>query len=169
MSNILFKLKNILIKLDSNSNIDDKNELLLNGNLKKMINYQINAHNPTMYSERFCILYPKMFKYYKSKVQFLKNLQASCVLPINQISAVNIAKPIKSKKKVYHLIICNKLGIRKNINNSVFLNLFDSSEINDYLASPDLNESLLIFTSDEEQEIYKWYIVIQYLIEFSKQ
>ena len=169
MSNILYKLKNIFINIDLNSNRDDANYILLNDNLKKMINYEINAHKTTMYSERFCILYPKILKYYKSKVQFLKNLQPACVLPINQISAVNIAKPKKSNKKLYHLIICNKLGIRKNINNSVFLNLFDSCEINDYLASPDLNESLLIFTSDDEKDIYKWYIVIQYLIDFSKQ
>lgn len=169
MTNILYKLKNIFINIDLNSNRDDANYILLNDNLKKMINYEINAHNTTMYSERFCILYPKILKYYKSKVQFLKNLQPACVLPINQISAVNIAKPKKSNKKLYHLIICNKLGIRKNINNSVFLNLFDSCEINDYLASPDLNESLLIFTSDDEKDIYKWYIVIQYLIDFSKQ
>ena len=166
MSKILFNLKNILF--DFNSNTIEQN-ILLNGDLKKMINYEINAHNPTMYSERFCILYPKMFRYYKSKQQFLRNLQPACVLPINQISAVNIAKPKKSKNKKYHLIICNKLGIKKSINNSIFLNLFDSTEINDYLSSPDLNESLLIFTSNEEQDIYKWYIVIQYLIEFSKQ
>ena len=169
MSNILFKLKNIFINIDLNSNRDDQEHILLNGNLKKMINYEINAHNPTMYSDRFCILYPKMLKYYKSQAQFLKNLKPLCVLPINQISAVNIAKPKKSKKKNFHLIICNKLGIQKNVNNSVFLNLFDSCEINDFLTSPDLNESLLIFTSDVEQDIYKWYIIIQYLIEFSKQ
>ena len=168
MSNILIKLKNIFVNIDLNSNRDDQEHILLSGNLQKMINYEINAHNPTMYSERLCVLYPKMLKYYKSQVQFLKNLKPSCVLPINQISAVNIAKPKKKQQKLYHLIICNKLGIKKNVNNSVFLNLFDSCEINDYLASPDLNESLLIFTSDKEQDIYKWYIVIQYLNEYSK-
>ena len=157
MGNILFKLKNIFINIDLNSNRDDQEHILLSGNLKKMINYEINAHNPTMYSERFCVLYPKMLKYYKSQAQFLKNLKPACVLPINQISAVNIAKPKNKQKKLYHFIICNKLGIKKSVNNSVFLNLFDSCEINDYLTSPDLNESLLIFTSDKEQDIYKWY------------
>ena len=133
-----------------------------------MINYQINAHNTTMYSDRFCVLYPKMLKYYKSREQFLKNLSPICVLPIDQISALNIAKAKKSKNKNYHLIICNKLGINKDFNNSIFLNVFDSSEINDYIASPDANESLLVFTSDEEKNIFQWYIVIQYLIEISK-
>ena len=168
MSNILIKLKNTLEGIDLNSNKDDPKYILLNGNLKKMINYEINAYNTTMYSERFSVLYPKMLKYYKSKAQFLKSLSPACVLPINQISAVNIAKPKKGNKKIYHLIICNKLGIKKSINNNIFLNLFDSVEINEYISSPDLNESLLIFTSDDEKDIYKWYIAIRYLIDFSK-
>jgi hypothetical protein len=168
MSNILIKLKNTLEGIDLNSNKDDPKYILLNGNLKKMINYEINAYNTTMYSERFSVLYPKMLKYYKSKAQFLKSLSPACVLPINQISAVNIAKPKKGNKKIYHLIICNKLGIKKSFNKNIFLNLFDSVEINEYLSSPDLNESLLIFTSDDEKDIYKWYITIRYLIDFSK-
>ena len=168
MSNILIKLKNTLEGIDLNSNKDDPKYILLNGNLKKMINFEINAYNTTMYSERFSVLYPKMLKYYKSKAQFLKSLSPACVLPINQISAVNIAKPKKGNKKINHLIICNKLGIKKSINKNIFLNLFDSVEINEYLSSPDLNESLLIFTSDDEKDIYKWYIAIRYLIDFSK-
>lgn len=163
MSNILYKLKNNFVNINNNDET-----ILLNGTLKKMINYEINAHNPTMYSERFCILYPRMFKYYKSKIQFLKNLSPICVLPINQITAVNIAKPIKSNKKIYHIIICNKFGIQKSNNNSLFLNLFDSNEINDYLNSPEINESLVIFTSDDENQIYKWYIVFQTLLEYVK-
>ena len=168
MSNILLKLNKFFTSINLTSSNDDYKFILLNANLKKMINYQINAHNPTMYSDRFCILYPKMLKYYKSREQFLKNLSPICVLPINQISALNIAKPKKSKNKMYHLIICNKLGIQKDFNNSVFLNVFDSGEMNDYIASPDANESLLIFTSDEEKNIFQWYIVLQYLIEISK-
>jgi len=168
MSNILLKLNKFFTSINLTSSNDDYKFILLNANLKKMINYQINAHNPTMYSDRFCILYPKMLKYYKSREQFLKNLSPICVLPINQISALNIAKPKKSKNKMYHLIICNKLGIQKDFNNSVFLNVFDSGEINDYIASPDANESLLIFTSNEEKNIFQWYIVLQYLIEISK-
>ena len=168
MSNILLKLNKFFTTINLTSSTDDYKFILLNGNLKKMINYEINAHNTTMYSDKFCVLYPKMLKYYKSREQFLKNLSPLCVLPINQISALNIAKPKKSKNKGYHLIICNKLGIQKDFNNSIFLNVFDSSEINDYILSPDANESLLIFTSDEEKNIFQWYIVLQYLIEISK-
>lgn len=168
MSNILLKLNKFFTSINLTSSNDDYKFILINSNLKKMINYQINAHNTTMYSDRFCILYPKMLKYYKSREQFLKNLSPICVLPINQISALNIAKPKKSKNKMYHLIICNKLGIQKDFNNSIFLNVFDSGEMNDYIASPDANESLLIFTSDEEKNIFQWYIVLQYLIEISK-
>ena len=168
MSNILLKLNKFFTNINLTSSNDNFKYILLNSVLKKMINYQINAHNTTMYSDRFCVLYPKMLKYYKSREQFLKNLSPICVLPIDQISALNIAKAKKSKNKNYHLIICNKLGIHKDFNNSIFLNVFDSSEINDYIASPDANESLLVFTSDEEKNIFQWYIVIQYLIEISK-
>lgn len=168
MSNILINLKNLINGINFNSNSDDVKYILLNGNLNKMINYEINAHKPTMYSERFCVLYPRMLKYYKSRVQFLKNLKPICILPINQISAINIAKPKKSPKKTYHLILCNKFGIQKDFDNSILFNLFDNNELNDYLVSSDINESLLIFTSEDEKEVYKWYIVIQFLIEFSK-
>jgi hypothetical protein len=169
MSNIIINLKNLINGINYNSDTDDIKYILINGNLNKMINYEINAHKPTMYSERFCILFPKMLKYYKSKVQFLKNLSPLCILPINQISAINIAKTRKSPKKTYHLIICNKFGIKKDFdNNSLLFNLFDSNEINNYLVSDDINESLLIFTSDNEKEVYKWYVIIQSLIELSK-
>ena len=168
MSNILLKLNKFFTNINLTSSNDNYKYILLNSVLKKMINYQINAHNTTMYSDRFCVLYPKMLKYYKSREQFLKNLSPICVLPIDQISALNIAKAKKSKNKNYHLIICNKLGIHKDFNNSIFLNVFDSSEINDYISSPDANESLLIFTSDEEKNIFQLYIVLQYLIEISK-
>ena len=168
MSNILLKLNKFFTNINLTSSNDDYKFILLNSNLKKMINYEINAHKTTMYSDRFCVLYPKMLKYYKSKEQFLKNLSPICVLPINQISNVNIAKSKKSKNKNYHLIICNKIGIKKDFNNSIFLNIFDSCEINDYISSPDANESLLIFTSDDDKNIFQWYIVIQYLIEISK-
>jgi hypothetical protein len=169
MSNIIINLKNLINGINYNSDTDDIKYILINGNLNKMINYEINAHKPTMYSERFCILFPKMLKYYKSKVQFLKNLSPLCILPINQISAINIAKTRKSPKKTYHLIICNKFGIKKDFdNNSLLFNLFDSNEINNYLISDDINESLLIFTSDNEKEVYKWYVIIQSLIELSK-
>ena len=168
MSNLILNLKYLINQNNSNFNLYDNNYILLNGILKKMINYEINAYKPTMYSDRFCVLYPKMLKYYKSKAQFLKNLKPACILPINQISAINIAKPKKSSKKIYHLIICNKFGIKKNYDNNIFLNLFDSQELNDFLISPDINESLLIFTSDDEKDVYKWYVIIQFLIEFSK-
>ena len=57
MSNILLKLNKFFTSINLTSSNDDYKFILLNSNLKKMINYQINAHNTTMYSDRFCILY----------------------------------------------------------------------------------------------------------------
>ena len=161
MSNILYKLNKFFTSINLSSSNDDYKYILLNSSLNKMINYEINAHSTTMYSDRFCVLYPKMFKYYRSKESFLKNLSPLYIIPINQISAVNIAKPKKGKKKLYHLIICNKLGIQQDSSNKkIFKNAFDSSS--------DTDESLLIFTSDDEKNVFQWYIVLQYLIEISK-
>jgi len=160
MRNILLKLNKFFTTINLTSSNDEYKYIILNSNLNKMINYEINAHSTTMYSSRFCVLYPKMFKYYKSKESFLKNLSPICVIPINQISHINIAKPKKGKKQMYHLIICNKLGIQKDSNKNIFKNAFDSS--------PHTDESLLIFTSDHEKDVFQWYIVIQYLIEISK-
>ncbi len=168
MSNIILNLKSLINGNNINFNLYDSNYILLNGTLKKMINYEINSYKPTMYSEKFCVVFPNILKFYKSKAQFLKNLKPMFILPINQISAINIAKPKKSPKKIYHLIICNKFGIKKNCDNSIFLNLFDSQELNEYLVSSDINESLLIFTADDEKEVYKWYVILQFLVEFSK-
>ena len=157
MSNILLKLNKIFTNIEINSNQNvESNYILLNASLKKMVNYEINAHKTVIYSERFCVLYPQMFKYYKSKEQFLKNLSPICSLPIDQISEINIAKPKKYKNKGYHLIICNKLGIQKDLDNSLLK------------ASPDAKESLLIFTSDDEKNLLQWYIVFQYIIQFYK-
>ena len=160
MSNILLKLNKFFTSINLTSSNDEYKYILLSSILDKMINYEISAHSTTLYSDRFCVLYPKTFKYYKSKERFLKNLSPMCVLPIEQISAVNLAKPKKGKKQIYHLIICNKLGIQKDSNKKIFKNAFDSS--------PDTDESLLIFTSDDEKNVLQWYIVIQYLIEIYK-
>lgn len=165
MGNIIINLKNIFGGKDLCSIRDDNNYILFNGILKKMINYEINAHKTTMYSDRFCVLYPRMLKYYKSKVQFLKNLKPICLLPISHISRVNIAKKKINSKKIDHIILCNKFGIQKDPTNNIFLNLFDPNDISSYLSSPEINESLLIFTSDDEETIYKWYVIIQFLIE----
>ena len=141
------------------------NTLVFHGELKKMVNYEINAHRPQMYSSRFCILTPKLFKYFKSKEQFLKNLKPQCSIPINQITRINFAKVKKNSKKADHIIICNKLGIIKD-KNKVLMDKF-ISDLNDtsFIASPETNESLLIFTSEIEEVILKWFTLIQFFVE----
>ena len=164
MENIVLNLNSIFQGINALNSSDNEDIILFSGILKKMINYEINTYKTTLYSDRFCVLFPKTLKYYKSKAQFLKNLKPMCVLPINQISRINIAKSKKSTKKVNHLIICNKFEFQQD-DNSVFLNFFDTTEISDYSLMQEDQESLIIFTNDDEKMIYKWYIILQILIE----
>jgi hypothetical protein len=151
--NILYSIKDIVRK-----NMEDEN-IIHNGNLKKLISSDLISGNfKTMkYSDRYCVLYPDIIKYYKSEVQFLKNLKPLSVIYLNQISRVNLVKDNKNSKKIDHLILCNNYGL-KNEN----MNVYNNNEpfIN--------NESLIIFTSDNEQDIHEWFIIIQYLIENNK-
>ena len=151
--NILYNIKDVVRK-----NMEDEN-IIHNGNLKKLISSDLISGNfKTMkYSDRYCVLYPDIIKYYKSEVQFLKNLKPLSVIYLNQISRVNLVKDNKNSKKIDHLILCNNYGL-KNEN----MNVYNNNEpfIN--------NESLIIFTSDNEQDIHEWFIIIQYLIENNK-
>ena len=148
--NILYNIKDIRKSMGGEN-------IIHNGNLKKLINSDLNSGNfKTMkYTDRYCVLYRDIIKYYKSEVQFLKNLKPSSVIYLNQICRVNLAKESKNSKKIDHIILCNKYGLgneNMNKNNEPFIN----------------NESLIIFTSDKEQAIHEWFIIIQYLIEKNK-
>jgi len=148
--NILYNIKDIRKSMGGEN-------IIHNGNLKKLINSDLNSGNfKTMkYTDRYCVLYRDIIKYYKSEVQFLKNLKPSSVIYLNQICRVNLAKESKNSKKIDHIILCNKYGLGNeniNKNNEPFIN----------------NESLIIFTSDKEQAIHEWFIIIQYLIEKNK-
>jgi len=148
--NILYNIKDIRKSMGGEN-------IIHNGNLKKLINSDLNPGNlkAMKYTDRYCVLYPDIIKYYKSEVQFLKNLKPSSVIYLNQICRVNLAKESKNSKKIDHIILCNKYGLgneNMNKNNEPFIN----------------NESLIIFTSDKEQVIHEWFIIIQYLIEKSR-
>lgn len=174
MSNTILNLNEMLkaINSDISSNEkikgdDNEENILFTGTLKKMVNYEINSPKSIVYSERFFVLFPKMFKYYKSEIQFLKSLKPLCVIYINQISRVNIARPLKSKINTIHFILCNYLGISKNEKDENFYNMYNNSDKNNFNPT-EFNESLLIFASDNEQIIYKWYIIFQFLLDYNK-
>ena len=144
---------------------ENDNTLVFHGEIKKLVNYEINAHKTQMYSSRFCVLTPKLFRYYKSKEQFLKNLRPSCTIPLLHITRINFAKVKKTAKKTDHIILCNRLGIIKNKDkikhdNLLIQNVCDMSMI----ATPESNESLVIFTSEIEEVIYKWFMMIQFFV-----
>ena len=147
--------------------LNDENLIIFHGELNKMINYETNAHKPQMYTSKFCVLYPKYFKYYKSKENFLRNLKPSCVINLNQITKINMAKVRKTSTKIDHIILCNKMGIINKNNENDIGNLID---VNKYLYLPENRESLLIFTSSEGEEVvFKWFMIIQYFVQKNKE
>ena len=157
-----------------NKNIDEiiqnENAIIFHSELKKLINYEYYSRKPKMYSSKFCLLTPKFFKYYKSKEQFLRDLNPICTVPISQITRINLCKISNnnnnSNKNIFHIIICNKLAVSKNDRNFLMGNLLDGLN-NDNSYSPlfETNETLLIFTSDNNNSLLKWYFLMNYLIQ----
>ena len=155
----------IPINIDNDEVLNNENQILFNSELKKLINYEYNSRKPKMYSYKFCLLTSKYFKYYKSKEQFLRELNPICSLSFSQISKVNYAKMNINNKSIHHIIICNKLGLNKKNNNSFVINFLDAIENKNFNYVIQDNESLLVFTSENEELILKWYFLIQYFIE----
>jgi len=158
--------------IPENKNIEDiiqnENGIIFHSELKKLINYEYYSRKPKMYSSKFCLLTPKFFKYYKSKEQFLRDLNPICTVPLPQITRINLCKIQNinnSNKSIFHIIICNKLALSKNDRNYLMGNLMDGLN-NDNSYSPifETNETLLIFTSDNDNCLLKWYFLLNYLI-----
>ena len=159
----------IPININIEETLNNENGILFHSELKKLINYEFNSRKAKMYSLKFCLLTPKYFKYYKSKEQFLRELNPICSLPFSQISKVNYAKININNKSVPHIIICNKLGLNKKNNNSFVINFLDAIENKSFNYGVQDNESLLIFTSDNEELVLKWFFLIQFFIEKLKE
>ena len=146
--------------------LTNTNEVFFHGELKKLVNYEISAYKPQLYSSRFCTLTNISFYYYKSKETYLRKQKPLCVVPLTQITKVSFAKIKKTSKKIDHLIICNKLGIIKNNKKEMErCKLFQDLDINSCMtSSSESGESLIVFTSEIEETLFKWFIVLNYLL-----
>jgi hypothetical protein len=145
-------------------NITDNDEIIFHSDLKKLINFKINSYTQ-MYSNRFCVVTSKSFIYYKSKEQLLRKLKPISVIPFESILRINLSKIKKDSNKLDHIIICNKMGFNKKRNSSILGSFSESVDINNnsnYIN--DNYESLLIFMDEDENLIYKWYLLLQYIL-----
>jgi len=151
----------LFIKIQNNVNKNMKeNDLIYTGKLLKLINYNINHYQVNRLSERFCVLYKNVFKYYKNEIQFLKGLKPLNILHLDQISRINLVRKNINSKKLNYIIICNKYAIEKEeVNYEHF-----SRDISDNMFINHSNESIIIFTSEDENSIYKWFAYMEYLI-----
>ena len=151
----------LFIKIKNNVNKNMKeNDLIYTGKLLKLINYNINHYQVNRLSERFCVLYKNVFKYYKSEIQFLKGLKPLNILYLDQISKINLVRKNINSRKLNYIIICNKYAIEKEeVNYEHF-----SRDISDNMFINHSNESIIIFTSEDENAIYKWFAYMEYFI-----
>ena len=151
----------LFIKIQDNVNKKIKeNNLIYCGKLLKLINYNINHYHVNKLSERFCVLYKDVIKYYKSEVQFLKGLKPLNILYLNQISRINLVRNDINSKKLNYIIICNKYAIEKE--QEIYEHF--SRDISDNMFINHSNESIIIFTNEDENAIYKWFAYMEYLI-----
>ena len=158
-------LNQLFIKIKNNFNKKIKeNKLIFSGKLLKLTNYNINHYQLNKLSERFCVLYSDVIKYYKSEIQFLKGLKPLNILYLNQISRINLVRRDINSKKLNYIIICNKYAIEKEEENYKHF----SRDIGDDIFINHSNESIIIFTNEDENVIYKWFAYIEYLIYLEK-
>ena len=70
-----------------------------------------------------------------------------------------------SSKKLNNIMICNKFAIEKE---EYKYQNFERNEINDIFKDHS-NESIIIFSSDNENNIYNWFAHINFLIYLNKE
>ena len=166
LNNIELYLYNTLIKIKNNLNRNiNENKPILSGKLKKLINFSNYGCKTKKLSERFCVLYNNVFKYYKSEIQFIKGLKPLNIIYLNQIARINMVKLDISSKKLNNIMICNKFAIEKE---EYKYQNFERNEINDIFKDHS-NESIIIFLSDNENNIYNWFAYINFLIYMNKE
>ena len=166
LNNIELYLYNTLIKIKNNLNRNiNENKPILSGKLKKLINFSNYGCKTKKLSERFCVLYNNVFKYYKSEIQFIKGLKPLNIIYLNQIARINMVKLDISSKKLNNIMICNKFAIEKE---EYKYQNFERNEINDIFKDHS-NESIIIFSSDNENNIYNWFAYINFLIYMNKE
>lgn len=158
--NILINIKNKL-----NGNIKEYDKPILCGKLQKVLIFSPYGYITKKLSERFCVLYYNVFKYYKNEIQFLKGLKPLNIIYLNQIARINIVKLDINSTIIKNIMICNKFPIEKEEKN--YKN-FEGNEIKDIFKNHS-NEPIIIFTSDDENTIYNWFAYLNFLIYFHKE
>ena len=141
INNVEICLIKLLVNVKNNiyKNIEE-NKLILSGKLQKLINFTLNSYGAKKQSERFCVLYNNIFKYYKSEIQFLKGLKPLNILYLDQIARINLVRGDINSKKLNYIIICNKYAMEKEEEN--YQNF--GNDINDNIYVNHSNESIII-------------------------
>lgn len=163
-------------------------DVLFYSELLKFQCHEVKTHFAQQYSSRFCVLSKTEFRYYKSKEQFITLQRPLYVTMLRNVSQVDLIKLNGPNCRKHFYINIAKVDVQPNIHSvqssvddmkskrisllnvtpteSCHLEVNDMEQIakrNALVYNKDSNESLLIFTSDSEEVIRKWVIILNYL------
>lgn len=137
------------------------NELIFISELQKMIN--INMKERVKYSSRFCMLTKDNFIIYNSKENYITLKKPLAIIPIKEINRIVLFKLSQDSSNFDHFYLC----INRNKNTEIIYEQINTFFMNGENINNE-QDALIMFKSFDKELIKKWYVIINFLIEFHK-
>ena len=137
------------------------NELIFISELQKMIN--INMKERVKYSGRFCMLTKDNFIIYNSKENYITLKKPLAIIPIKEINRIVLFKLNQDSSNFDHFYLC----INRNKNTEIIYEQINTFFMNGENINNE-QDALIMFKSFDKELIKKWYVIINFLIEYHK-
>ena len=137
------------------------NELIFISELQKMIN--INMKERVKYSSRFCMLTKDNFIIYNSKENYITLKKPLAIIPIKEINRIVLFKLSQDSSNFDHFYLC----INRNKNTEIIYEQINTFFMNGENINNE-QDALIMFKSFDKELIKKWYVIINFLIEYHK-
>lgn len=137
------------------------NELIFISELQKMIN--INMKERVKYSSRFCMLTKDNFIIYNSKENYITLKKPLAIIPIKEINRIVLFKLNQENFNFDHFYLC----INRNKNTEIIYEQINTFFMNGENINNE-QDALIMFKSFDKELIKKWYVIINFLIEFHR-
>jgi len=142
-------------------NESEGNELIFISELQKMIN--INMKERVKYSNRFCMLTKDNFIIYNSKENYITLKKPLAIIPVKEINRIVLFKLNQESSNFDYFYLC----INRNQNTEIIYEQINTFFMNGENINNE-QDALIIFKSYDKELIKKWYVVINFLIEYHK-
>lgn len=146
--------------------IKNLEDILYQGELKKLITADSNKKPNRTYTVKFCVISKAEISIYKSKESFLTLQKPIIVIPLVRIEeAVSVKGYNKMNlKKVDHFYLkLNNEGKKNSLRSDVKNPMAQSSERR-RSSTRDTEENIMIFHSEKEDIVNKWVSIINYFL-----